>query len=45
MRRAASKKYIADPNEESMKAIKAGEYVPAWDALYDEEIIAVVALK
>jgi hypothetical protein len=33
------------PNEESMKAIKAGNYVPAWDALDDEEIIAIVELK
>ena len=33
------------PSEESMKAIKAGEYVPAWDALHDDEIIAVVGLK
>ncbi|HXD34989.1 MAG TPA: hypothetical protein VN643_27965 [Pyrinomonadaceae bacterium] len=30
------------PNEESMKAIKAGEYVPAWEALHGEEIIAIV---
>ena len=33
------------PNEESMKVIKAGEYVPAWDALSGEEIIAIVKLK
>src|SRR5258705_9697321 len=33
------------PNEESMKVIKAGEYVPAWDALHREEIIAIVELK
>jgi hypothetical protein len=33
------------PSEESMKAIKAGEYVPAWDAPSDEEIIAIVGLK
>lgn len=33
------------PNEESMKVIKAGEYVPVWDALYGEEIIAIVELK
>ena len=33
------------PNEESMKAIKAGEHVPAWDALDDDEIIAIVKLK
>lgn len=33
------------PSEESMKAIKAGEYVPAWDALHDDEIIAIVGLK
>ena len=33
------------PDEESMNAIKAGDYVPACDALYDEEIIAIVLLK
>ena len=33
------------PSKESMKAIKAGEYVPAWDALDDEEIVAIVELK
>jgi len=33
------------PSEESLKAIKAGEYLPAWDALDDEEIVAIVALK
>jgi hypothetical protein len=33
------------PNEESMKVIAAGEYVPVWDALYGEEIIAIVELK
>ena len=33
------------PNEESMKVIKAGEYVPVWDALEGEEIIAIVELK
>lgn len=33
------------PNEESMKVIKAGEYVPVWDALHGEEIIAIVKLK
>ena len=33
------------PNEESMKVIKAGEYVPVWDALGDKEIIAIVELK
>jgi hypothetical protein len=33
------------PNEESMKVIKAGEYVPVWDALRGEEIIAIVKLK
>jgi hypothetical protein len=33
------------PNEESMKVIKTGEYVPVWDALHGEEIIAVVKLK
>jgi hypothetical protein len=33
------------PSEESMKVIEAGEYVPVWDALSDEEIIAIVELK
>jgi hypothetical protein len=33
------------PGEESMKVIKAGEYVPVWDALQGEEITAVVELK
>lgn len=33
------------PSEESMKVIKAGEYVPVWDALHSEEIIAIVGLK
>jgi len=33
------------PNEESMKVIAAGEYVPVWDALRGEEIIAIVELK
>ena len=33
------------PNEESMKVIKAGEYVPVWDALDGEEIIAIVELR
>lgn len=33
------------PNEESMKVIKAGEYVPVWEALRGEEILAIVALK
>lgn len=33
------------PNEESMKAIREGKYVPAGNALYDDEIIAVVELK
>jgi hypothetical protein len=32
------------PNEESMKVIKAGEYVPVWDALHDDEIVAIVEL-
>ena len=30
------------PNDESMKSIKAGGYVPARNALRDEEIIAIV---
>ena len=33
------------PSDESMKLIKAGGYVPFWDALGDEEIIAIVELK
>jgi hypothetical protein len=33
------------PGDESMKLIKAGEYVPFWDALRDEEIITIVKLK
>ena len=43
----AGRKYLVllRPNEKSMKLIKAGEYVPAWNALYDEEIIAIVGLK
>jgi len=33
------------PSEESMKAIRAGDYVPVGDALNDEEIVAIVELK
>ena len=33
------------PNSESLKVLKAGEYVPVWDALRDEEIIAIVRLQ
>lgn len=33
------------PSEESMKSIRAGEYVPVWDALEGKEIIAIVELK
>lgn len=33
------------PNEESMKVIKEGKYVPVWDALQDEEILAIVELE
>ncbi|MBD0372402.1 MAG: hypothetical protein ICV60_16280 [Pyrinomonadaceae bacterium] len=33
------------PSAESMKIIKKGEYVPVWDALSDEEIIAIVELN
>lgn len=33
------------PNEESMKVIKEGKVVPVWDALQDEEIVAIVELK
>ena len=33
------------PNDESMKVIKAGEYVPVWNAPYGDEILAIVELK
>jgi len=33
------------PNEQSMKVIKAGEYVPVWDAPHGDEIVAIVKLK
>jgi hypothetical protein len=33
------------PSEESMKVIKAGEYVPVWDAPHGDEIIAIVKIK
>ena len=33
------------PGDESMKLIKAGGYVPFWEALRDEEIITIVELK
>ena len=33
---------VLRPNEQSMKVIRAGEYVPVWDALHGEEIIAIV---
>lgn len=33
------------PSAESMEAIRAGKYVPAWDAMRDEEIVAIVELK
>ncbi len=36
---------VLRPSEESMKAIRAGEYVSVWDALDTDEIIAIVALK
>jgi len=36
---------LLQPNEESMKVIKNGEYVPVWDALSVDEIIAIVELK
>ena len=47
MQLTRDRKYLAllRPSEESMKAIRAGEYVPVWDALADEEIIAIVELK
>jgi len=33
------------PNERSMQSIRKGEHVAFWDALDDEEIIAIVELK
>jgi len=33
------------PSSKSLEVLKAGEYVPVWDALRDEEIIAIVGLK
>ena len=33
------------PSDESMKLIKPGEYVPFWNTLDGEEIIAIVELK
>lgn len=33
------------PNDGSMKVIKAGEYVPAWDALQSDEVLAIMELK
>lgn len=33
------------PGDASMKLIKAGGHVPFWEALSDEEIIAIVELK
>jgi len=33
------------PNEQSMKVIEAGEYVPVWDSPDGEEILAIVELK
>lgn len=33
------------PGDESLKLIEAGGHVPFWDALRDEELIAVVELK
>lgn len=33
------------PNEQSMKVIKEGKFVPAWDALDDEEIVAILEVK
>lgn len=32
------------PNEESWKTIKSGKYVAAWDALDDDEVVAIVEL-
>ena len=33
------------PTNESRLVLEAGEYVPVWDALHDEEIIAIVELE
>jgi hypothetical protein len=33
------------PSSESLKVLKAGEYVPVWEALRDEEIIAILGLE
>jgi hypothetical protein len=33
------------PDARSMKAIRESEYVPFWESLHDEEIIAIVELK
>jgi hypothetical protein len=33
------------PSEESMKIIKAGEHVPFWKAMHDDEIVAVVEME
>ena len=43
----AGHKYLVllRPSDESMKLIKAGGYVPFWDALSEEEIITIVELK
>lgn len=43
----AGREYLVPlrPNEESLKKIQAGDSVPDWRALYDEEIIAIVTLK
>ena len=35
---------LLQPNEDSMKVIKTGKYVPVWNALEGEEIIAIVGL-
>ena len=36
---------LLQPGVESQRVIEAGEYVPVWDALHDEEIIAILELK
>lgn len=43
----AGRKYLVllRPSSKSLKALKAGEYVPFWDALSDEEIVAIVGLE
>ena len=41
------RKYLVllQPGNESQKPLERGEYVPAWDAIGDEEIIAILPLE